>query len=179
MRIRLFVMALLLGAVMCSAASAGVYVGWKSYGDFCQAGDSKAGGAMSLGLDYRIGLLELAKLAVGLEYSWGDIDYDCPLCKDTSFKHLGARAEALVPVSKFSFTEIYVGGGLSYNWFFDVAIGECDAGDNRVGVHGLAGARVSPPMLPVWFTAEGRYEWLGKNPQITVAGVYLGVGLGF
>lgn len=179
MRIRVFVIALMLCVAMSSAASAGVYLGWKSYSDFCQGHDSKSSGAMSVGLDYRMGLLKFVKLGLGVEYGWGDIDYDCTLCEDTSFKHVGARAEAIVPVFKPSITEIYVGGGLSYNWFYDVSIGECDAGDSRVGLHGLAGIKIAPPALPVWFTLEGRYEWLGNDPQITVAGAYLGVGLGF
>ncbi len=179
MKIRVIALVLLIGAVACSAATAGVYVGWKSYSDFCQDEDSKAKGVTSVGLDYRMGLLPLVKLGVGLEYSWGDIDYDCLLCEDTSFKHVGARAEAIVPVFSPSITEFYIGGGLSYNWFFDVSLDDCDAGDNSTGIHGLAGVKIAPPVLPVWFTVEGRYEWLDKDPQITVGGVHLGVGFGF
>ena len=179
MKIRVVVLVFLISVFACSTASAGAYLGWKSYSDFCDDFDSKSKGAMTLGLDYRMGLLRFVKLGVGLEYSWGDIDYDCEDCDDTSFKQLGARAEAVLPVFSPSITEFYVGGGLSYNWFWDVSLEDCDAGGNRTGIHGLAGVKIAPPVLPVWFTVEGRYEWLGKDPQITVGGVYLGVGLGF
>ncbi len=179
MKIRVLALVLLIGAVACSTATAGVYAGWKSYSDVCQDEDSKAKGAASVGVDYRMGLLRIVKLGLGLEYSWGDIDYDCLLCEDTSFKHVGARAEAIVPIFSPSITEFYIGGGLSYNWFFDVSIGGCDVKDNSTGIHGLAGVKIAPPVLPVWFTVEGRYEWLGKDPQITVGGVHLGVGFGF
>lgn len=178
MRRCVIILVLLLGAAACSTATAGVYVGWKSYGDFCQDADSKARGATAVGFDYRMGLLPIVILGLGLEYTWGDIEYDCLLCKDTSFKHVGARAEAIAPIFSPSITEFYIGGGLSYNQFFDVSLDNCDAGDSRTGVHGLAGVKVSPRALPVWFNIEGRYEWLGKDPQITVGGVYLGVGLG-
>ncbi len=178
MRIRVIVLVLVIGALASSAATAGVYLGWKSYSDFCAYESSKSSGALSIGLDYRMGLLQIVKLGLGLEYTWGDVDYDCIDCGDASFDHVGARAEAIVPIWKPSITEVYLGGGLSYNWLSGPTIDDCDMDDNRAGVHGLAGVKVSPPVLPVWFLLEGRYEWLGQDPQITVGGVYLGVGFG-
>ena len=178
MKIRVIVLVLLTVAVASSTATAGIYAGWKSYSDFCQDEDSKATGAAALGFGYQMGLLQIVELGAAVEYSWGDIDYDCLLCDDASFKHIAARAEAIIPLFKPSITEFYIGGGLSYNWFFDMSLDDCDTDDSRTGIHGLGGVKISPPVLPVWFTVEGRYEWLGSDPQITVGGVYLGVGLG-
>jgi hypothetical protein len=168
---------LLIGAVASSTATAGVYAGWKSYSDFCKDEDSNATGA-ALGFGYQTGLLQVVEIAAALEYSWGDIDYDCPLCDDASFKHVAARAEAIIPVFKPSITEFYIGGGISYNWFFDMSLDGCDTDESRSGIQGLGGVKISPPVMPVWFTVEGRYEWLGGEPGITVGGVYLGVGFG-
>ncbi|MFC1800282.1 hypothetical protein ACFL2Z_05200 [Candidatus Eisenbacteria bacterium] len=178
MRLRVIVLMLLISAVASSTATAGVYAGWKSYSDFCKDEDSKAKGAAALGFGYQTGLLQIVKLRAALEYSWGDIDYDCLLCKDTSFKHVAARAEAIIPIFKPSITEFYIGGGLSYNWFYDVSLDDCGTDKDMTGIHGLGGVKIAPPVLPVWFTVEGRYEWLGSDPQITVGGVYLGVGSG-
>jgi len=183
MKLRVIILMLLIGAVASSAATAGVYLGWKSYSDFCQDADSKAKSAAALGFGYQMGLLQIVELGLALEYSWGDIDYDCLLCEeeyleDASFKHVAARVEAIVPIFKPSITEFYIGGGLSYNWFYDVSLDDCGTEENRTGIHGLGGVKISPPVLPVWFTVEGRYEWLGSDPQITVGGVYLGVGFG-
>ena len=178
MKLSVIVLMLLIVAVASSTATAGIYAGWKSYSDFCQGEDSKSDGAVAVGFGYQMGLLQIVELGLALEYSWGDIDYDCLLCEDTSFKHVGARAEAIVPIFKPSITEFYIGGGLSYNWFYDVSLDDCGTGENMTGIHGLGGVKISTPVLPVWFTVEGRYEWLGSDPQITVGGVYLGVGFG-
>ena len=183
MTLRVTILMLLIGAVASSTATAGVYLGWKSYGDFCQDADSEARSAAAFGFDYQLGLLQIADLGLALEYSWGDIDYDCLLCEDidledASFKHVAARAEARIPIFKPSITEFYIGGGLSYNWFFDVSLDDCGTDEKMTGIHGLGGVKISPPVMPVWFTVEGRYEWLGSDPRITVGGVYLGVGFG-
>jgi hypothetical protein len=183
MKFRVIVLMLLAVSVATSTATAGVYLGWKSYSNFCNDADSKSKSAAALGLGYQMGLLRVVRLGLAAEYSWGDIDYDCPLCdeeylEDASFKQASVRAEAIVPLFKPSITEFYIGGGLSYNWFFDVSLDACGSDESRAGIHGLGGVKIAPPVLPVWFTVEGRYEWLGSDPQIKVGGVYLGVGFG-
>jgi hypothetical protein len=174
----LIAVALVVLALACPAARAGLHLGWKSYTDLCEGEDGKSSGAMGLGLGHRLGL-GLFELGVGLEYSWGDVDYESLSLDDASFEHLTARADVVVPVLSPAITEIYIGGGVSYNYLWGVSTSFCDTGGPRAGIHLLAGVRISPPILPVWGSAEGRYERLSGDPGIVVSGIYIGVGLGF
>jgi hypothetical protein len=179
LKIVVFVSVLLISVSAVSPARAGAFLGWKSYSDVCTDMGAESKNAMTLGIDYRFGLLKFVKLAAGLDYSWGDIEADCPGCGDASFNHIAVRGGVDVPFWRPSMTEVYVGGGLSYNWVSDPSDIGCEGDNARAGAYGHLGVKISPPVLPVWFLVEGRYEGLSGEPAITVSSLMLGVGLGF
>jgi hypothetical protein len=163
----------------CGWASTDVTFGWRSYsGDLCEDSKAEPTGAKTIGIGYRSGLLPVLDLAMGLDYSWGDIDTGRRGSEDASFKHVAVRAAGAVPVYSPSITEIYVGGGLSYNYLDAVSIA-CLDDDSRFGFFGLAGVKVKLPGIPLSAYVEGQVERLTGKPGITVSSFLLGAGIGF
>jgi hypothetical protein len=160
--------------------SMGVNVGSRSYdGDFCQACKSEGSAAKSLGVHYRTGILLPLELGIGLDYTWGSLDGDCADSEDAEFSHSSAHAIGTFPIFSLVFAKLYVGGGISRNWF-DFADLKCDAGpeETRTGYMGIAGLKAQFPSVVLESAfVEWRLERLGGSPDITTSGIYLGASL--
>lgn len=130
-----------------------------------------------IGGHLKIGTLPVIDFELALEYAWKKKEITPDV--DFTISDLGVIGSAKYHLD-FPLIKPYVGAGLGlHRLVYSVKGYDVQAAiperENKLGYHGLVGVKISPPMSPVEFFAEGRYTYITtENKSTKYSAIYAG-----